>query len=108
MILTLDDELAQLVTDLKWADWTTSYTLALVIDADGEVCSACVLTEEEDVDLFSRLEGIRADYWSIGELYMDLLCSVAYGFPMTRPTGSHRYVLALLEAIRRHESGADA
>jgi len=71
------------------------------------VQSARVLVDEEDILLLNQLQGVRADYWSIGELLMDLLISVAYGFPMSRPTGSHRYVSELLETIRQHEDDLD-
>jgi len=102
MILTLDNDLAQLVTDLKWMDWTEQFTIAVVLDAKSE--GARVVEEEEDFEILNRLKDVRADHWSIGELFTDLLCSVAYGFPMTKPTGSHRYVLDMLEAIRMHVS----
>ena len=103
MILTLDDELASLVTDLKWQDWAEQFTIAVCLDAESEVYSARVVEEAEDIELLCRLDGVRADHWSINDLCVDLLCSVAYGFAMSRPNGSHRYVLSMLEAIRRHE-----
>lgn len=103
MLLTLDDELAQLITDLKWQDWAEQYTIAVCLDAESEVNCARVVEEEDDIELLCRLDGVRADHWSIGELFTDMLCAVAYGFSMTRPTGSHRYVLAMLAAIRQHE-----
>jgi hypothetical protein len=106
MILTLDNELADLVTDLKWADWTVMHTIAVVLDAESAVISTQVVTDD-DVELLYRLDGVRGDHWSIGDLFMDLLCGVAYGFSMTRPTGSHRYVLAMLAAIRRHVGDQD-
>ena len=87
-------------------EWTATYTLAVVLDAEGDVLSARVVDYAEDIELLYRLNGVRADHWSIGDLFMDLLCGVAYGFPMTRPAGSHRYVLALLEAIRKHTGDA--
>lgn len=102
MILTLDDEMAHLVTDLKWADWTTMHTITVVLNENREVISAQVVADEDDAELLDRLDGVQIDHWSIGELYMDLLCSVAYGFTMTRPTDSHRYVLAMLDAIRNN------
>lgn len=102
MLLTLDDELARLVNNLKYADWTAPYTIAVSLDGEGEVISAYVIAHGDNLDFHYRLHSIRADHWSVGDLFMDLLCSVAYGFSMTQPTGSHRYVLAMLEAIRQH------
>ncbi|MHB9134720.1 MAG: hypothetical protein ACYDBB_26915 [Armatimonadota bacterium] len=108
MLLTLDDEFAGLVTDLQWADWIVMHTIAVTLTEDSEVLSAQVVSHEDDVALLYRLNGIRADHWSINELFMDLLCGVAYGFPMTRPTGSHRYTLAMLQAIRQQEEDTPA
>jgi len=34
MLLTLDNELSDLATDLKWADWSTHYTFADKLDSD--------------------------------------------------------------------------
>jgi hypothetical protein len=104
MLLTLDNDLAQLVTDLKWEDAAYCYTIAVVIDAERTVLSAAVV-EEPEIELLHRLDGVRADHWSIADLFMDLLCGVAYGFSMAQPTGSHRYVLAMLATIRRHVNG---
>lgn len=103
MNITLDTDMIQLITDLKWFDWSEQYTIAVTLDDEGAVLCACVVEHDEDIELLYRLSGIRADFWSIGDLFMDLLCSVAYGFPMSRPTGSHQYVLAMLEAIRLNE-----
>jgi hypothetical protein len=100
MLLTLDNELAQLVTDLKWEDTSVCHTILVVADDQHVVLSAAVL-EADEVELLPWLEGVRADHWSIADLFMELLCGVAYGFSMARPTGNHVYVLAMLEAIRR-------
>ncbi len=102
MLLTLDNELADLVTDLKWADWHETHILAVVLDGNSDVISARVVEKEEDIELLYRLEGVRADHWSISDLFADLLIGIAHGFSMARPTGSHRYVLAILAAIQRH------
>lgn len=107
MLLELDKELADLVTDLKWCDWTATYTIAVVLNAESAVISAAAVIEE-DAELVYRLEGVRTDHWSVNDLFMDLLCSVAYGMSMTRPNGSYRYVVAMLAAIRRYELDHDA
>lgn len=104
MILTLDNELACLVTDLKWADWTAQYILAIHRDETaGTIFCAHVVTDAE-AKTVQLAPQVRLDYWSIGDLFMDLLCSVAYGFPMSHPTDSHRYVFMLLHAIRTYEA----
>ncbi|OPZ86755.1 MAG: hypothetical protein BWY76_00805 [bacterium ADurb.Bin429] len=106
-MLTLDNELAQLVTDLKWEDTSVCFTILVVADDPHVVLSAEVL-EADEVDLLPHLEGVRIDYWSIADLFLELLCGVASNFSMTRPTGNHIYILSMLTAIRRHLRTLDA
>ncbi|OPZ83646.1 MAG: hypothetical protein BWY76_02177 [bacterium ADurb.Bin429] len=101
MLLTLDTELAQLVSDLKWEDTGYCFTILVVAD-DQHVVLAAEVLEDAEVDLLPRLDGVHADHWSVGDLFMELLAGVASGFSMMRERGNHCYVLAMLEAIRRH------
>lgn len=102
MIISLDNEMANLVTELKWLDWTASYTIAVTLNESSEMLCARVI-EQDDIDLLYRLEDVRADHWSINDLFTDLLCGVAYGIGMEAPTSSHQYILAILKAITIHE-----
>ncbi|HOF87195.1 MAG TPA: hypothetical protein PLZ36_03685 [Armatimonadota bacterium] len=107
MLLTLDAELAHLVTDLKWEDTSVCHTILVVAD-DQHVALAAEVLEADEVDLLPLLEGVRADHWSIADLFLELLCGVAGGFSMTRERGNHCYLISMLTAIRRHLRTLDA
>jgi hypothetical protein len=103
MMLTLDTDMAQLVTALKWATWDQPYSIAIQRNADDTRRYALVAADEL-LEKLCQLPGITINVWSIADLIADLVISVAHGFSMGEPNGSQRYVLALLEAIRKHEA----
>ena len=106
-MLTLDDEMAELVTVLKWADWTALYIVAVQRDDAGTVRHARVIGEME-VEIIQAQPSMRVDYWTIADLMAELLVSVATGCRMSRPTENHRYVCTLLEAILEHDRTPNA
>jgi len=107
MLLTLDSEMAELVTALKWADWTALYTFAVQRD-DADAVRYARVIRDTDVEIMQAQPSMRIDHWTIADLMAELLISVAYGFRMSRPTDRHRYTCTLLEAIREYETAPNA
>ncbi len=104
MQISLDEEMRQLVNDLKYGDWHETYNCAILRDAQGNKQAVLVVSGYLYEEMQKRKE-IHFDYWTISDLFTDPLCSIAHGFPMD--TASNRYVLAMLAAIRKHVADKD-
>jgi len=92
--------MCQLVNDLKWGDWQETYHCAITRAADGKTQSVLVVTGS----LYERMQTdakVQIDHWTIGDLCIELLLAIAHGFPIE--TMSNRYVLAMLEAIKKYQ-----
>jgi len=103
MIITLDDEMTELVNALKWADWNQTFTIAIQRNANRTRGYALVVGDELE-EAFTSVSFIVFNHWSIADLIIDLVISVAGGFRMSPGNTSQQYVLALLEAIRKHQA----
>jgi len=104
MQIMLDEEMCQLINAVKWGDWHETYHCAIQRDADGRKQAVLVVTGSL-YEHFQQVPEIQIDEWSIGECFAELLSSIAHGFPME--TASNRYLLAMLEAIRKHQEDHD-
>jgi len=99
MQIILDAEMSQLVNELKWGDWHETYNCAITQDAAGNKLAVLVVTGSL-FERFQTVPEIHFDYWTIGDLFTELLSSIAHGFPME--TASNRYVLSMLKAIKNY------
>ncbi|HEY3376376.1 MAG TPA: hypothetical protein VGL77_02685 [Armatimonadota bacterium] len=100
MQITCDEEMCALLTAVKWIDWHETFTCAIRQDApDGKSQSVLVVTGSLNKRLQQEAH-LQWETWTVADLFTVLLTSLAQGFRVDAT--SNRYILAMLEAIRKH------